>query len=183
MAARWWRYLASPEPPSTETLARLVAAYGTKRDLRALIRAIVTDPGFAAARDSLVVSPVEWYVGAVRALRCPLDDATLKRARSQLAALGQVPLEPPSVGGWPSGPAWLSTATARTRYDAAGALVKTARLDAIAGVGADGRIDAVAHLLGLAGFSDRTVRALKPHVATPPMLVRLALVSPEYLVN
>lgn len=183
VATRWWRYLAAPEPPSEQTLARLVAAYGTGRDVRALIRAIVTDPEFAGADGSLVVTPVEWYVGALRALRCPLDDAALKRALKNLTALGQVPLAPPSVGGWPAGQAWLSTATARTRYDAAGELVKTARLDAITAVAPERRIDAVAYLLGLPGFSQRTVRALTPHLGTPPMLVRLGLVSPEYLVN
>ena len=79
--------------------------------------------------------------------------------------------------------AWLSTATARYRYEAAGELVKTAKLDAVTAAAPGERIAVVAHQLGLPGFTDRTTRALQPHVASVPMLVRLALVSPEYLVN
>ena len=36
----------------------------------ALIRAIVTDPAFGQARDSLVVTPVEWYVCLLYTSRC-----------------------------------------------------------------------------------------------------------------
>src|SRR5277367_746164 len=42
VAGRLWQQLASDEPPSPAALGRLVSAYGPRRDLRALTRAILT---------------------------------------------------------------------------------------------------------------------------------------------
>ena len=39
----------------------------------------------------------------------------LKLAETTLRALGQRPFYPPSVGGWPHGQVWLSTASAEAR--------------------------------------------------------------------
>ena len=41
------------------------------------------------------------------------------RIDATLNALGQVPFVPPDVSGWPANGAWLSTASARTRLEAA----------------------------------------------------------------
>lgn len=183
VATRWWNRLAAPDPPPTQTLDRLRSAYGTDGDLTALFRAILTDPAFGAAADTLVVSPVEWVVGAARALRIPTDDATVDRLTQALRALGQLPLYPPNVSGWPSGAAWLSTAAASRRAQIAHVLATAGDLGPVEGTGATGRVDAVAHLLGIPRLSTRTAEALRPLSTTPRELVALALVSPEYLVN
>ncbi len=183
VASRWWRLLAAPCEPPAPTLARLVAAYGSKRDLSALFRAIFTDPAFAAADGSLVASPVEWYVGAARALRTPTDDQTLTKAAATLRQLGQEPFLPPSVGGWPGGTAWLSTAAAVIRQRAAGQLVKTGNIAPVADAAPAARIDAVVHLIGLPRLSPRTRSALTSAGGNPEKLLTTALISPEYLVN
>jgi uncharacterized protein (DUF1800 family) len=48
VASRLWRQLASDAPPEEQTLTRLVAAYGAGRDLKALTKAILTDPTFGS---------------------------------------------------------------------------------------------------------------------------------------
>ena len=71
VAGRLWQQLASDTPPSPQALDRLVAAYGPRRDLRALTRAILTDDEFVSSRAAIVNTPVEWLVGVIRTLRVP----------------------------------------------------------------------------------------------------------------
>jgi uncharacterized protein (DUF1800 family) len=184
VAGRLWRQLASDEPPSRQALDRLVSSYGPKRDLRALTRAILTDDEFTGSRAASVNTPVEWLVGVIRSLRVPMDKpARLKTIDSTLRALGQRPFYPPSVGGWPHGQVWLSTASAGTRLRAAAELARAGNLSSIEDVAPGERIDAVGYLIGVGAWSDRTVAALKPLVNRPPQLVGAAVNTPEYLTS
>ena len=73
----------------------------------------LTDAEFTGSRASKVNTPVEWLVGVIRTLRVPLDNPKqVKLADATFWALGQHPFYPPSVGGWPNGAVWLSTASA-----------------------------------------------------------------------
>jgi uncharacterized protein (DUF1800 family) len=182
VAARLWARHGSATLPA-DTLRRLVAAYGPGRDVTALLRALFLDPAFRADRSSLVASPVEYVVGVHRALDVPVprDGRPGRALLATLDALGQVPFRPPSVGGWPGGIAWLSTAATRERLTFAGAMARQADLDAVAA--ARDRPAAAAHLLGVDAWTDRTLAALKDAAADPVRLVTLALISPEYLVR
>lgn len=183
VAGRWWGQLVSANPPSSAVLDRLVTAYGPERDLSALFTAMFTAPEFTAAQGSLVVSPVEWVIGAVRALRVPIkSDSDAARLAVVLRVLGQLPFYPPNVGGWPSGQAWLSTAAADARMRAGAALAKIADLSALDGA-TPSRLDSVAHLLGVGGWSARSAGALKAAAGNPQRLVTVALNTPEYLIN
>ena len=176
----WARHGSATMRP--DTLQRLVAAYGPERDVTALLRALFLDPAFRADTSSLVASPVEYVVGVFRALHVPVPrDGSGRMLLGTLNALGQVPFRPPSVGGWPGGIAWLSTAATRERLTFAGAMARKADLDAVAG--SKDRPEAAAHLLGVDAWTDRTLAALKDAAADPVRLVTLALVSPEYLVR
>ena len=181
LATRMWRGLAGDTPPPASTLGRLVDAYGPDRDLRALVTAVLTDPEFASPASTMVISPVEWMVGATRALAPATTPTSRKRMATTVRALGQVPFYPPSVGGWPAGQAWLTTAAAETRWRAATTLAGHAQSSVIADAPAGDRIDAAAHLLGVGRFSDRTVKVMKTAVAQPVTLTAIALNSPEYL--
>ncbi len=182
VARRWWKQLASPESPPPATLTRLTSAYGSGRDSRALIRAVLTDPAFDAAAGSMVLSPVEWVVGAARTLHVPATDQVVMTLTGAMRALGQVPLQPPNVSGWPSGQAWLSTASAQTRAATAQRLARAADLGTLTDTPAAGRVDALAHLLGLTGFSPRTISALATAKGNPVTLTAIGLISPEYQV-
>ena len=190
----WFRFGSAAAIPAA-TQRNLLAAYGSGRDLGALVRALFTDPAFlsrtaavgATARDALVKQPVEYVVGVLRALRItpPADGAATQSAvlRTVLGGLGQVPFAPPNVGGWPSGQLWLTTAAAQARIDFARWAVTVGDFSAVTDAAASARIDTVAHLLGVDTFSQRTAAALADVAGDPPSLVGLALLSPEYLIN
>jgi uncharacterized protein (DUF1800 family) len=184
VAGRLWQQLASDDPPSPQVLDRLVAAYGPGRNLRALTRAILIDAEFTGGRAAVVNTPIEWLVGVMRALRVPVDEpAPRKLANATLQALGQRPFYPPSVGGWPRGEVWLSTASAGARLRAATQLARAGDLAGIEGVAAGDRVDAVGYLIGVGAWSDRTVKALQPLAGQPPRLFAAAANTPEYLTS
>jgi len=163
-----------------QALGRIVSAYGPTRDLRALTRAILTDEEFTGSRATVVNTPIEWLVGVLRALRVP---AQPKMVDSTLRTLDQRPFYPPSVGGWPSGQVWLSTASAGARLRAAIQLARAGDLSSIESTAAGDRIDAVGYLIGVGAWSDRTVEALEPLLHQPPRLVAAAVNTPEYLTS
>ncbi|MDI3312858.1 MAG: DUF1800 domain-containing protein [Mycobacterium sp.] len=184
VAGRLWQQLASDDPPSPQALQRLVSAYGPGRDLRALTRAILTDDEFTTGRATVVNTPVEWLVGVIRSLRVSLDTpARVKMADATLKALGQRPFYPPSVGGWPRGRVWLTTASAGVRLRVASQLARVGDLSVIEDTAAGDRIDAVGYLIGVGSWSDRSATALKPLVRQPPQLVAAAVNTPEYLTS
>ncbi|HEX2904927.1 MAG TPA: DUF1800 domain-containing protein [Jatrophihabitans sp.] len=183
VCGRWYGQLVSDAAPAADTLDRLTAAYGPGRDLAAMFNAIYTDPSFAQAANSIVAGPVEWLIGAARALRVHPSPEVVTKLAGALRQLGQLPFYPPNVSGWPSGHAWLSTAAVDLRTAAATALVKAGDLSFVSAAAASQRIDAVGYLLGIGNFSERTVKALQPLTGNPAQLVTAALSSPEYLVH
>ncbi|OLE21897.1 MAG: hypothetical protein AUG49_20820 [Catenulispora sp. 13_1_20CM_3_70_7] len=189
ITARIWNRFGMPGQIPADISARLQAAYGANRDVTALLRALFLDPAFRGpqARYALVKQPVEYVVGVLRALRIKIDTSQNSKdtqaLRSALTGLGQIPFYPPNVGGWPEGTAWLTTAAAQTRFVFAEWAVGKGDLSQVANASPAQRIDAVAHLLGVDAYSDRTAAALREVVADPKQLVTLALLAPEYLVN
>jgi uncharacterized protein (DUF1800 family) len=184
LATRWWGQLVSDTSPSADAVSALAGAYGSHRDLGAMFTTMFTRPEFSAAEGSLVIDPVEWLVGAARALRVPVpDDTATKKLLGVLRALGQIPFYPPNVSGWPSGQAWLSTAAADARMQAALALVNAGDLSTVAKASTADRLDAVGYLLGVGAWSARTTAVLRDAAADPQRLVAIALNTPEYLVH
>lgn len=180
--------LGTADPGLTADLARRFRT--SNLDVRTLLRATV-EAGLArldgpeSARPAVVVAPAPWLAAARRA-----TGATLTRqvVATQLGAAGQIPMNPPNVGGWPGGGAWLSTATTVARANLAAALA-TATKDTspvlkAAAAGDDARL---ADLLARpTGFSTATRNALKdarraggrPGVAA----LTIALASPDLTV-
>jgi uncharacterized protein (DUF1800 family) len=179
VATRLWVRFATGTAPSAAALGRLTTAYGPGRDVSALLRALFTDPDFDRARSALVASPVEYVVGVHRALGGPIEKKTV----ATLTALGQVPFLPPSVGGWPGGSAWLSTAATRARIGWATTVAGGADLDAVAAAPQRERATAAGRLLGIDDWTARTRAALDDAAADPVRLVARALVSPDYVVR
>ena len=180
---RLWFRLVSATPPPAATLDRLVAAYGTRRDLGAVLKAITAEPAFRDSTSTLVKQPVEWAVGLMRALGvrpAKLDDKTRMKALAGLRGMGQLPLRPPSVGGWPSGGSWLTTSAGVARLQLALLLARNAELGQLQKSSA--RVDGVRALLGVEQWSARTRDALAG-VTEPVQLVAVAACAPEYVVS
>jgi uncharacterized protein (DUF1800 family) len=79
-----------------------------------------------AAGQAIVRSPIETTVHLGKVTGVSLDPpagiqntnaANANQAIYALRRMGQVPFEPPNVGGWPRGTGWLSAITAQARYD------------------------------------------------------------------
>lgn len=175
LAQRLWVRYGSGAAPSAAATSRVVAAGRTGN---ALLRAVVTDPEFAATNGQLVKQPIEWLIGAVRQLAL---DVTKVKAPAVLRSLGQVPFRPPSVGGWPVGDAWLTTSSTEARIKTGQALAAQAKAATDRLTGSD-RLDALADLLVIDGWSDRT-RAALAGIKDPRRLLALGLASPEYAVH
>jgi uncharacterized protein (DUF1800 family) len=182
VAERMWRQLASDTVPSEEVSDRLVSAYGTGRDLKALTKAILVDPQFAAG--SSVTMPAEWLIGVIRTLRIPLTtDEELTAIYAALNGLGQKPFYPPDVAGWPIGRVWVSTASTVQQVLLAGELAKRGDISMVESAPSIDRLDAVGYLIGVGAWSDRTSAALKPFVGNPLNLFTAAVNTPEYLTS
>ncbi|MFD5827314.1 DUF1800 family protein [Lentzea sp. NPDC060358] len=182
VAGRMWFRLVSGQPPAADVLARLVTAF--RRDTGSFLRALASEPAFRDSANVLVKQPVDWAVGLMRALGVKPRDLTRKQADTvlrSLRGLGQVPFRPPSVGGWPAGGAWLTTAAWPSRLDLAKLVAERADLETSLG-GAD-KVGGVRRLLGVDSWSDRTRAALEKVAGNPVQLVVVAANAPEYVVS
>ena len=97
--------------PDDETVDELVKVWdSSNHNVRDVVRAILVSDEFYSLRAyrSLVRSPVEFMVGAVRALELETDWITIEQTAS---GMDQRLYEPPSVAGWPGGETWLSSGT------------------------------------------------------------------------
>ncbi|MFC3502465.1 DUF1800 family protein [Micromonospora krabiensis] len=176
----WFRFAGGQVPPPADLAGP---------DTVATLRRIFTRPAFAQTRDTLVKQPVEWMVGAARQLGVRPSALPAEQRRRLLAgldALDQVPLRPPSVGGWPAGTAWLTTSSLQAKLRIAGVLADAAAPAVLARLSAaprDGRPEALARMLVVDRWSDRTRAALAPLAGAPHRLLVAGLVSPEYAVS
>lgn len=181
VVGKLWRYFVSDGEPPKHVLDRAVAAYGLNRDIRAAVHALLFDPTQIDARPTRVVPPIEWVIGAARALRFPANEASAQVLLPWLQAVGQAPFAPPNVGGWPSGQAWLTTAGIAQRAGAAMLMAKTGDTTIIEEAALKDRVDAVGYLFGIGTWSDSTAKALTEVRDDPERLAAMALNSPEYL--
>lgn len=184
VTGRVWSRLVSSAPPAPDVLNRLVAAYGSRRDITALLRAITDEPAFRDSATSLVKQPVEWLAGLMRALGVrpgKLDEKTQAQLLAALRGMGQVPFQPPSVGGWAAGGAWLTTSAGVARLHAAQLVAAHADLGAV-GQARD-KVAAIGDALGVDAWSDRTRTALSGVAGNVRQLSTVAACAPEYAVS
>jgi uncharacterized protein (DUF1800 family) len=176
IAARLWYRYASSETPIPETTQE--AMVGAFPDPFAMLGALFRDPAFVGTVGQQVKQPVEWLIGACRQLGIrpgAWDDDLLRMVLHSMERLGQVPLAPPSVGGWPAGGNWLTPGTAQVRLALANRLVSTVQIRSL-------NPESLADLLAVETWSDRTYAGLRG-VDDPTRLLILGLVSPEYVVT
>ena len=88
----------------------------TGGDIREIVREVLLSDDFdeTADRADMIKSPAEFVVGAYRGLGLYVNENDyLDWAR----AMGQTLFEPPSVGGWKAGRAWINTAAYLVRVN------------------------------------------------------------------
>ena len=176
----WYRFISSMNPVSDSSLTQKFQ----DRDISKLIVAIGNHQALDDPANSMVKSPIDWFVSASRALSItPSKFSNPATIRNHLNLLGQHPFYPPNVGGWPADQAWLSTSTAQYRINFAAALIKEGDLSPITKVSASNRLQVLSDWLGIAEWSSRTSLALKGALNDPARLTLLALCSPEYVVS
>ncbi len=111
ITAKLWREFVSPTPDVAE-VRRLAAVFRESRyDIKALLRALLVADAFWSPghRANLIRSPVELVVGTLKTF--DILPYSLRPAVLAAALLGQNPMSPPNVKGWPGGDAWINSAT------------------------------------------------------------------------
>jgi uncharacterized protein (DUF1800 family) len=177
----WYRFISSTEDMPANFSAK--SAF-VSREISAAVSAMASDPVMRDEKYAMVKSPIEWFISACRALELrPSQLKTPNQLTNYLDKLGQVPFNPPNVGGWPAGEAWLSSATAQYRIAFATWLIKQSDLRALNEMRPTSRIAKSADWLGIPEWSPRTQTALRSALNDPAQFALLALCSPEYLVN
>jgi len=96
--------------------------------------------------------------------------------------MGQLPFNPPNVGGWTYGQAWLSGVSFQYRTELAQLIVAKGDLSPLS-VPKSKMVQACADWLGVAEWSRRTASTLAAASGTPSMMALAALLSPEYVVS
>ncbi len=177
----WYRFISSTEDMPSSFSAKQAFA---SRDISAAVTAMANDAAMRDEKYAMVKSPVEWFISACRALELtPSQLKTPNQLLNYLDKLGQVPFNPPNVGGWPAGEAWLSSATAQYRIAFATWLIKQSDLRVLNELRPALRSTKSADWLGVPEWSPRTQTALRSAINDPAQFALLALCSPEYLVN
>ena len=177
----WYRFISSTETMSSSFAAKKAFA---GRDISAAVTAMANDPAIRDPKNDLVKAPVEWFIAACRALELtPSNLKTPGQLFNYLDKLGQVPFNPPNVGGWPAAEAWLSSATAQYRIAFAAWLIKQSALRGLNEIPVGSRVVKSADWLGVAEWSPRTQSTLRASLSDPAQFALLALCSPEFIVS
>jgi uncharacterized protein (DUF1800 family) len=109
-----WEFFVYENPPDSivDALAnRLRLAGPSQWNLKPILKTILESEAMYSARamKSEVKSPADYVIGFLRTTGISLhEDPSTEASRGLLALeyVGQVPLDPPDVSGWPTGTAW-----------------------------------------------------------------------------
>ena len=134
IARRLWTFFVyeDPEPEICQGLGEVLRGSGW--DLRPVLATIFTSRAFYSERaiGTQVKSPIQLVTGSLRLLGGPMPP--VRQLTGALDQMGQIPLAPPNVKGWPGGRAWINTSTLFVRYNTCvmlagqGDAVETARV-------------------------------------------------------
>lgn len=95
-------------------------------NVRETVRQLLLSPEFRSDRSyfSIIKSPVEFTVGALRSLSANVTDLKLWKSYSyQMRTMGQQVYAPPDVSGWNGNRSWMNSTTYYTRANLAQQLV------------------------------------------------------------
>jgi uncharacterized protein (DUF1800 family) len=110
-----WLEFVSPDPDPMVT--QLIAEQFRQEEynIGAVVRSLLLSAQFYSPenRGVLVKSPVDLLVGTARSFQFEIEPNILGR---NLKRIGQNLFDPPSVAGWPTGTAWISSRSLTVRY-------------------------------------------------------------------
>lgn len=177
----WFRFISSSDTLIDSTISNSFS----DREIASLVSAIATHPAMSNPINSQVKSPVEWFVSVCRALSIlPSSLPHNINVIRYLASMGQVPFDPPNVGGWPTDEAWLNISSMQARLAFSKYILASADLRTLNSIPeTDLRIRYLADLLGINSWSTRTKSVLRTSLSNPSQLVLMAINAPEYVVN
>ncbi len=137
--------------------------------------------GLEGASTAVVLDPICWLVICARATS--VDLSGLRRSATQsIREMGQVPLFPPSVAGWPRGTEWLTSSSLIARTNVAAALATaTDPAEPLRIAAEDNDVDQLAEHLGLREPFGVGTRIAIGSAADPVGRLTIALVCPESL--
>ena len=125
ITGKLWKFFVSEELPkaTADELVKLWQDSGA--NIREVMRVILTSEKFYATenRSSLVKSPIEYVIGALRSSGARPTPAQTVALVNQLELMAQVPFYPPNVKGWDGGLDWIADGTILARLGFVGALV------------------------------------------------------------
>jgi uncharacterized protein (DUF1800 family) len=159
----------------------LISTYeATGRRLDAVIERAIR-LGLEGASTTVVLDPIRWLVICARATG--VDLSGLRRSATQsIREMGQVPLFPPSVAGWPRGTEWLTSSSLIARTNVAAALAAaTDPSEPLHIAAGDNDVDQLAKHLGLREPFGAGTRSAIGSAADPVGRLTVALVCPESL--
>ncbi|MDB5327160.1 MAG: hypothetical protein JWM57_2729 [Phycisphaerales bacterium] len=119
IASRLWCNFVNedPDPAICQSLGQQLR--DNNYELRPVIRILLSSRAFHSDQNlgGLIKSPVQLIVGLARQMG--LDDMRFGKLRDSLKQMGQEPLMPPNVKGWPGGRQWINTSTLFVRQNTA----------------------------------------------------------------
>ena len=121
IALKLLREFVMPSPPADAIAAVAQCIRAHDFQMKPVLRALLGSQLFfsAAARHSIIKSPVQFVLGTYRALDVR---ANLKTTAQIIAGLGQDLFQPPTVKGWEGGRLWITSATLLQRANFAASL-------------------------------------------------------------
>lgn len=124
ICSRLWTYFAyeNPEPELVASLGDLLKE--SNWDFRPVLRTMLLSKAFYSPKaiGTQIKSPVQLVVGLARQLEVEWGERFRPMVQT-LDSMGQVPLMPPNVKGWPGGRMWINTSTLFVRYNTAVSIV------------------------------------------------------------
>ncbi len=177
-------FVNDPDPLVDAVAASLRPATPTGVwDIAAAMRTLLNhtafrDPDHATGK-VLVRSPIEMGVHLSKPLGVRLDppgglnqtnNYNYNIPTTALRRMGQVPFQPPNVGGWPKGTQWLSDITTRARYDFGQFMISAWSYQGngnLSPLPASGDIAGWTSFLGLGSLTPLTLDRITTYLATP----------------
>jgi len=159
-------------------VSRRADDFAESLELRPLFRGLIEDALDGAAKP-VIIEPVAWFLSCMKATGAVPRTRNLGRS---FAGTGQVPFNPPNVGGFPPQSSYLSTSATVARFNMASALGTATPPDsAIRAAAGRGDLETLADAFGLESFSPSTVDAIRSLSGAVDVLSAV-LASPDLIV-